>query len=270
MPRLLPRRELLRLVGAGLIAGVAACGTGRGADSSAPTDPAVRRRLRTGGRLISRPRAPDAGVPPTGLQPLHLSGSDRDGIVYLPPSYRHDVPAPLVLSLHGAGGSARRGLRRVQPLADAAGLILLVPDSRAGTWDLVRTGIFGPDVEYLDQALDLVFSRYAVDPRRVVAEGFSDGASYALSMGLLNGDLFTHVIAFSPGFVTKGSRRGRPRLFVSHGVHDQVLPIELCGRRIARELRDDDYDVRYAEFEGGHAVPDEIARAALEWFAGRG
>jgi phospholipase/carboxylesterase len=269
MAPLLHRRELLRLIGAGLVAGVgAACGTGRGDDRSVPADPAVRRRLHAGGRLIHRPRAPRPGAPPSGLHPLRLSGSDRDGIVYVPPSYRHEVPAPLVLSLHGAGGSGRRGLRRVQPLADAAGLILLVPDSRAGTWDLVRTGIFGPDVEYLDQALDLVFSRYAVDPGRVVAEGFSDGASYALSMGLLNGDLFTHVIAFSPGFVTKGSRRGRPRLFVSHGVHDQVLPIELCGRRIARELRGDDYDVRYAEFEGGHAVPDEIARAALEWLAG--
>jgi len=31
--------------------------------------------------------------------------------------------------------------------------------------------------------------------------GFSDGASYALSVGITNGDLFTHVIAFSPGFV---------------------------------------------------------------------
>jgi phospholipase/carboxylesterase len=130
--------------------------------------------------------------------------------------------------------------------------------------------MFGPDVEYLDQALDLVFSRYSVDPARMVAEGFSDGASYALSLGLLNGDLFTHVIAFSPGFVTEGSRRGKPRVFVSHGVHDQVLPIELCGRRIVRELRRDDYDIRYTEFDGGHAVPDEIARAALAWLAGPG
>jgi phospholipase/carboxylesterase len=271
MPPLLHRRELLRLAGTALIAGLAgACGTRPGAESSAPADPALRRRLHTGGRLISRPRTPSPSPPPRGLFPLQLSGSDRDGIVYVPRSYQHDVPAPLILSLHGAGGSAHRGLRRVQRLADAAGLILLIPDSRGGTWDLVRTGIFGPDVEYLDQALDLVFGRYSVDPARMVAEGFSDGASYALSLGLLNGDLFTHVIAFSPGFVTEGSRRGKPRVFVSHGVHDQVLPIELCGRRIARELRGRDYDVRYAEFDGGHAVPDEIARDAMAWLAAPG
>jgi predicted esterase len=49
-----------------------------------------------------------------------------------------------------------------------------------------------------------------------------------------------------------------------------VLPIDLCSRRIVRDVRGDDYDVRYTEFDGGHAVPTEIARAALDWLAGRG
>ncbi len=271
MPSPLDRRELLRLAGAALLARVAAaCGTGRGSDGAAPTDSAQRRRLHAAGRLTSRPRPPASGSAPTGLVPLHLSGSDRDGVLYVPPSYRPDSPAPLVLTLHGATGSGRRGLRRLQPLADAAGLILLSPDSRGTTWDVAMTGTFGPDAEFVDRALDLVFARYAVDPTRLVAEGFSDGASYALSLGLINGDLFTHVIAFSPGFVTEGSRRGKPRLFVSHGVHDPVLPIDRCSRRIVRDLRGDDYDVRYTEFDGGHAVPTEIARGALDWLAGRG
>jgi len=270
MPPSLPRRDLLRLAGAGLLAGVAAACGASSSDRFVPADPAVRRRLHAGGYLTSRPRAPAPGSAPTGLLPLQLSGSDRDGAFYVPPSYRHDSPAPLVLTLHGAGGSGRRGLRRLQPFADAAGLILLAPDSRGTTWDVVKAGAFGPDAEFVDRALDLVFARYAVDPSHLVAEGFSDGASYALSLGLLNGDLFTHVIAFSPGFMTEGSRRGQPRLFVSHGVGDQVLPIELCSRRIVRDLRGDDYDVRYTEFDGGHAVPTEIARAALDWLAGRG
>jgi phospholipase/carboxylesterase len=271
MPPPLPRRDLLRLAGAGLLAGLAAaCGTGRGSDGAAPADPAARRRLHADGRLASRPHAPAAGSAPTGLLPLQLSGSDRDGAVYVPPSYRYDPPFPLLLTLHGAGGSGRRGLRRLQPLADAAGLILLAPDSRGTTWDVVKAGAFGPDTEFVDRALDLVFARYAVDPLRLVAEGFSDGASYALSLGLLNGDLFTHVIAFSPGFMTEGSRRGKPRLFVSHGIGDRVLPMDLCSRRIVRDLRGGDYDVRYTEFDGGHEVPTDIARAALDWLAARG
>jgi phospholipase/carboxylesterase len=262
------RRDLLRLAGASLIA--AACGGGRGSGGASPADPQAVERLRSVGRLRSRPRAPDGGSADTGLAPLRLSGSDRDGAVYVPAGYRPQSPVPLILTLHGATGSGRRGLRRLQPLADAAGVILLAPDSRDVTWDVALTGGFGRDPEFVDRALDFVFSRYSVDPARLAAEGFSDGASYALSLGLLNGDLFTHVIAFSPGFVASGTRRGKPRVFVSHGLHDQVLPIDRCGRRIVRDLRGDDYDVRYTEFDGGHAVPAGIAGAALEWLAGRG
>ena len=266
--RPLPRRELLRLAGAGLLGSLAAaCGAGHGSDRPIPADPEALRRLHASGRLTSRPHPPASGRAPTGLLPLQLSGTDRDGAVYVPPSYQPRVPAPLVLSLHGATGSGRRGLRRLQELADRAGLIVLVPDSRGRSWDVVRGG-FGPDVDFIDRALELVFARYAVDPTRIVAEGFSDGASYALSLGLLNGDLFTHVIAFSPGFTAEGSRRGKPRFFVSHGTSDRILPIDLCSRRIVRDLRDE-YDVTYNEFDGGHEVPPEIARAAVEWMARR-
>ena len=257
------RRDLLRLAAAGMIA---ACTSACGAGTAGRAEPSVAdlRRQHERGQISSRPHPPAGGRPPLGLVPLQLSGSDRDGVLYVPPSYRPEHPAPLVLSLHGAGGSGRRGLRRLSSLADELGLLVLSPDSRDSTWDVVRTA-FGPDPEFLDRALDLVFERYAVDPTRIAVEGFSDGASYALSLGLLNGDLFPNVIAFSPGFVLAEHRQRRPRCFVSHGVQDTVLPIDQCSRRIVRELRHDRYDVRYTEFDGGHAVPPEIARAAVDW-----
>jgi predicted esterase len=266
--RSLHRRRLLRLVAAGMLAAFApSCGAGTAARGE-PSAADLRRRHERG-QLNTRPHPPAAGTPPRGLVALRLSGSDRDGVLYVPPSYRPGHPAPLVLSLHGAGGSGRRSLRRLRSLADELGLLALSPDSRDSTWDVVRTG-FGPDVEFLDRALDLVFTRYAVDPARIVVEGFSDGASYALSLGLLNGDLFSDVIAFSPGFVLAEHRRGRPRCFVSHGTRDPVLPIDQCSRRIVRELRDDRYDVRYTEFDGGHLVPPEVARAAMDWLLAAG
>jgi predicted esterase len=167
--------------------------------------------------------------------------------------------------LHGAGGSAQRGLAPLRDLADDAGLILLAVDSRQRSWDLV-VGRFGPDVAFVDQALAQTFQRYAVDPSRVAVEGFSDGASYALSLGIANGDLFTHVLAFSPGFIAAKGSGGEPRLFVSHGVQDEVLPIDRCSRRIVPLLDDGGYQVRYREFEGGHTVPPDIVQEALAWF----
>lgn len=66
---------------------------------------------------------------------------------------------------------------------------------------LSNRSTFGPDVDYINKSLEYVFSRYLIDPRRLGLAGFSDGASYALSLGLPNGDLFSHIVAFSPGFM---------------------------------------------------------------------
>jgi predicted esterase len=96
--------------------------------------------------------------------------------------------------------------------------------------------------------------------------GFSDGASYALSLGLTNGDLFTHVVAFSPGFVATDERRGKPPVFLSHGSADPVLPVGFT-RDIARDLRDAGHGVTYQEFEGGHVLPYAVGERGFTWFA---
>ena len=222
------------------------------------------------GRLLARPVRGRA-VPPEAPHGLHRLGLDeeRDGLLYVPSGYTPERPAPLVLMLHGAGGNARHGLDPLLALADAAGLLLLAPDSRRETWDVIRSG-YGPDSAFIDRALASAFARYAVDPTRVAAAGFSDGASYALSIGLINGDLFTHLIAFSPGFVAPGVQQGAPRLFISHGTRDEVLPIDVCSRRIVPRTRHAGYDVRYREFDGPHVVPPEIAGEALAWFTDDG
>src|SRR3712207_2240243 len=218
----------------------------------------------TEGRLRTRP-VQVTGAAPVGLQPLML-GAARDSYLYVPANYRAARPAPLVLLLHGAGGHARQGLDLLRSLADAAGLLLLAPASRDRTWDILVGRRYGPDLALIDRALEQTFSRYVVAPERVAIGGFSDGASYALSLGITNGDLFTHVLAFSPGFMAPAGQRGSPRIFISHGTRDGVLPIESCSRRIVPRLERAGYDVRYREFEGGHTITPEIAFEAVSWF----
>ena len=217
------------------------------------------------GRLRSRPGGVSAAAP-AGLRPLGIGGA-RDSYLYVPETYEPANPAPLVLLLHGAGGHARDGLALLQNLADGAGLILLAPASRQPTWDILASRRYGPDVTMIDRALQWTFSRYAVDPACMAVGGFSDGASYALSLGLTNGNLFTHVLAFSPGFMAPAAQRGSPRVFVTHGTYDGVLPIEMCSRRIVPQLERSGYGVRYREFEGGHEISPKLASEALEWFA---
>jgi phospholipase/carboxylesterase len=217
------------------------------------------------GQLLARPsgRGGAQGVLP-GEQQLGL-GEGRDGVLYVPASYQRGRPASVVLCLHGAGGTGARSIAAMRGQADRAGLLLVGPDSRAATWDILRGG-FGPDVAFIDRALGLMFERCAVDAEHLAIEGFSDGASYALSLGIANGDLFTHILAFSPGFMAPPGAAGSPRIFVSHGTHDPVLPIDHCSRRLVPAIRRAGYEVRYREFDGGHGVPAAIQQEAVDWF----
>jgi phospholipase/carboxylesterase len=214
------------------------------------------------GRLTSRPRA---GVVTTaeGKRALGLDRG-RDGVLQLP-SRAAAGPLPLLVMLHGASGNGEGVLRRVSAAADEAGVAVVAPDSRNGTWDAIRDD-YGSDVAFLDRALDRVFEIVAVDPARVAIGGFSDGATYALSLGRINGDLFSRVVAFSPGFIVGGEAHGKPRFFISHGTADPILPIDRCSRVIVQQLRARGYDVTFREFDGGHQVPPQIAVDALKWF----
>lgn len=217
------------------------------------------------GRLTARPEAtPSSGAAIfPGTHPLTLSGGG-ECLLFVPSRLPADHPAPLIVTLHGAGGTAQGGLAPLLSLAENAGALLLSPGSAGVTWDVVSGG-YGADVWFIDRALAEVFARFAIDTSRLAISGFSDGASYALSLGLANGDLFTHIIAYSPGFVTPGARIGSPRVFISHGTGDKVLPIDRCSRRIVPVLRRAHLDVDYHEFDGGHTVPAGIARQSLQW-----
>ena len=174
-------------------------------------------------------------------------------------------PEPVLLvMLHGAGSSGAAMAELMGEYAEEAGMVLLTPDSIGRTWDVIEMRAMGPDAAAIGAAVDEARERHEVS--HVVLGGFSDGASYALSLGL-GDERYSHVVAFSPGFLAPEEVRGRPRIFVSHGRHDRVLPIDPCSRRIVPLLERAGYDVEYVEFDGGHTVPPEVARAALEWAA---
>jgi len=199
------------------------------------------------------------GATPIGLE------TGRDAILYVPESYQSDSPMPLLITLHGAGGSAA-SWEPYYDICEGRGVIMLAVDSRDSTWDRVR-GLFGPDVWFIDQALAWTFERCFIDPTQIALTGFSDGASYALSLGVSNGDLLTHLIAFSPGFMAPVEPIvGTPRVFVSHGTQDPILSVAASRDNIVPSLQEDGYDVTYEEFAGGHSVPRSIGNQAFDWF----
>jgi phospholipase/carboxylesterase len=199
-----------------------------------------------------------------GQQPLKL-GDDRDGLLYVPRGYKTDIAAPLVLMLHGAGNTAL-SVGYTFEIADDLGVVILAPDSRdEATWDFLLHG-FGEDVAFIGAALKDTYARCNIDRKRMAIAGHSDGASYALSLGLGTGDTFGRIMAFSPGVMQPAEVHGKPRIFISHGLSDPIMPIDVTSRKFVPRLKGLGYDVTYREYEGRHGVPPAIVREGFDWF----
>lgn len=248
------RAALMRL--ASLAAAGAAAGCRLGPSESPPPEPTIR--------LAARPLATRTSAAP-GITRLFLHET-RDGLLYIPAALDPDTPQPLFVFLHGAGGNAANVVASLRDLADEAGCILLVPESRGPTWDLLYGGV-GPDVQYIDAALKWTFARCAVDSAHIGLAGFSDGASYTLFLGLANGDLMRRLAAFAPGQLTQAGSVGLPAIYIAHGLSDDVFPIDNTGRRYAEHLTAQGYEVTFREFNGGHVMPASLLAEAMGWMS---
>jgi len=253
--RPIDRRSALRSMSSGLAALVAAPAMlGAKQCAAAP-------QVEELGRLQTR-HAPATERTTPGTYPLGLD-KERDGLLYLPPQYSHGTPIPLVLLLHGAGGSGARVAQRFKQYADDLGIAFVAPDSRTVSWD--RADRLASDVAFIDRALAVAFRRVSTSADLLRIGGFSDGASYSLSVGLTNGDLFRRILALSPGFCGPALPRGKPELYFTHGTRDDILPIDITSRKIVPMLQRAGYSVEYHEFDGKHETPPEITRPAFEW-----
>jgi phospholipase/carboxylesterase len=203
--------------------------------------------------------------PPYGQTPLGLSDDGRDGVLFVPKSYRPGTAMPMMMMLHGFAGWGD-GQRGMFALAEELGFIVIAPESRDVTWGKEVPG-FDADVRYLGAAYRHVTRILDVDGERIGLGGQSDGAGYALTMGLAYGDIFNHLIVLAGGALIEPLRRkGKPKIYLVHGVKDTTMPIDPSARRTVRLLKQDDYDVTLREHEGGHRTPPELTREAMMWF----
>lgn len=219
----------------------------------------------TEGRLEFTAHGPVSQVR-AGLHPLGL-GAGRDGFLFVPGDNDAQRPQPLLILLHGATQRARL-FERLTPAADSVGVVILAPDSRETTWDAIRAG-FGADVAFLQRAIERAFDRAHLDPCRIVIGGFSDGATYALSLGIRNAQALRGVVAFSPGFVLPVREVQLLPVFMRHGTQDEILPIDRTSRPILAALQSAGFSVDYEEFAGPHTIRPMDARAALHWVTQR-
>jgi phospholipase/carboxylesterase len=219
------------------------------------------------GRLAFRlPPSPAQTPLPPGRHALTFP-EGREAVLVVPEGLDPDQPVPLLVLFHGAGGEANKVLPFFVRWARAWRFLLLAPQSMFPTWDIVIGG-HGPDLERLDTALQQVTSHFRLDPAHLAFAGFSDGGSYALSVGLSNGDVVSHVIALSAGFMNTFTRHGAPRVFIAHGRSDTQLPFETSARPHALKLLEEGTDLTLLPFDGDHVIVPEVVARAIGFFLG--
>ncbi|HYV97746.1 MAG TPA: alpha/beta hydrolase-fold protein [Gemmatimonadaceae bacterium] len=265
-------RTLRPLVGVGLFVVVAtlptvACDPSSSTRTDTPFDSAT-----VTGRLTARV-APPTGTVQKGLTIQTLTAGGRPFGLFVPSSYDPSTAWPVTVLLHGEGGSGEGMVLDFQSYAEAAGVVLLAPNSRQTTWDLLVNDVFGADRSYIDSMLKWAFAHIAVDSTRVSISGFSYGATYALWLGLKNGDLFSRIAAFTPCSTVPHTRTGMPTIFLSHGLDDKVALIDSCSRLTVPTLQDAGYSVQFVEYHAtdgnGHYVTPEVLTQGMAFLAQR-
>jgi phospholipase/carboxylesterase len=202
-----------------------------------------------------------------------------DALAYIPSSAPKDRPAPLLVLLHGASGRPATIIRPFLDDAEAQGIVLVAPASRAYTWDEIaaerqpqashnsfRPRVRAPnrDPPRIRAAVAAVAEHVQVDAARTALAGFSDGASYALMLGARDPQRFPTLIAFSPGMALAGGRSPQ-RIFIALGRNDRVLPFDTASS-IVRRLRRGPGEVRFVPFDGGHEMPEAVQAGAIAFF----
>lgn len=223
------------------------------------------------GHLTFQFRNPDQPPLPPGTHYLNILlglPDERDTLLIVPEGLDTSKPVKLLVMFHGASGWAEKVLPFFREHAEKNKFLLMIPQSTYITWDLTVGGN-GPDLEKLDKALHKVNSHFNLDRNHFGFCGFSDGASYSLSIGLSNGETVSHVIAMSGGFMNLYVPRGRPLVFIAHSPEDEQLPMDTSGLYHYNELKKVGYDVEFFEFHGNHVIHPHVVEKAMAFYLNR-
>lgn len=219
--------------------------------------------------------APVAAAAPAPATTIRL----EEGAVAYRPAGLGDGPAPLLVLLHGLGGGPEDMIDRFRAEADRRGVVLVAPKSRGQTWDLLTDrsanalaagrARLSDDPPRITRALRAVAARMAIDQGRIALGGFSDGASYAITIGTSAPALFSTLLIFSPGMdqVTPGDHHGQ-RAFIAHGDHDPVLSQEQTRTRFVPVLEKAGVTVMFAPFSGDHELKSASITQAFAFWLG--
>ncbi|QBI56364.1 alpha/beta hydrolase [Streptomonospora litoralis] len=190
---------------------------------------------------------------------------------------------PTLLLLHGTGADEHDLLGLGRALAPGAALLSprgKVDEHGANRWfRRLREGVYDVDdviarSSELTGFIGAATAEYGLDPRGVVAVGFSNGANIAAATLLLHPGALAGAALFASAAPLQDREPDRVDLsgtpvFLGAGRTDPITTVEEA-RLLARQLRERGADVRMHEHPGGHALPAPVLADARDWLAASG
>lgn len=221
--------------------------------------------------MTPRKPAPSAadGIPPDSSSP-----GSQTFIHHFEPGT--DPARPPLLLLHGTGGNEHDLVPLARQLAPGAAL--LSPRGNVNERGAARffarlaEGVFDPTeitrrTHELADFLASATPRYGLDPQRLIAFGFSNGANIAATLLLLRPESIAGAILLRPMVVLEPPAlpdlHGK-RVLISSGAHDPIVPAD-HPVRLAQLLRSAGAEVQLSEQPASHNLVRGDLSAAQEW-----
>ncbi|MEP6763550.1 MAG: PHB depolymerase family esterase [Gemmatimonadaceae bacterium] len=203
--------------------------------------------------------------------------------MYVPTNYKANKSAPLIIALHGLGGTEDAffdGYGKVLPkLAEQNGYIIAAPlgyrvDGGYGWTGLsnmsdvaARHSSEWSEMDVM-QVLERVRKLYNVDPNRIYLMGHSLGAIGTWYLAPKYADIWAAVAAFSgQGNIADAAKMQRIPNFVVHGDADATVNVR-GSRTMVEAMKALNMDVTYVEVPGGShsGVVEPNLAGAIQFF----
>jgi polyhydroxybutyrate depolymerase len=175
---------------------------------------------------------PCAAEPPSGDVQLRLKsgGLNRHAVLHVPPSAHAGDRLPLVVALHGAGGTGEgmEAYSGLDVVADGEGFAVLYPDAVPPRpfWNYTQAAGGPDDVGFIRDAVALTRQTICVPSPRVYATGISNGGSMAARLACVMSGTFAAVAPVAGSYSRQPScAPDRPvSLLEVHGTSDASVP----------------------------------------------
>jgi polyhydroxybutyrate depolymerase len=168
---------------------------------------------------------------------IESSGQTRKYLLYVPDSYDPSTPTPLVISLHGfiEWPAHLMNVSHWNDVADEYGFLVVYPSGtglplRWHTRNWPGSGMTPEEeVQFISDLIDHLGNLYNIDPNRIYANGFSNGAgmSYLLACQLSERIAAMGGVAGAYHLPWDECQTSRPVPIIAfHGTGDPIVPYE--------------------------------------------